>query len=293
MMRILILFASCVLVAFARVEVQSVQKCESARAQLEYAGKRKLDLRGTHGTDREAARERAVVAYRAVHYHFPRELAARAEAAFRAGELLRAGKRAKEARLSFEDAAQLGAGTEYRARGWLQVGHGYRRAHRMIDALGAYEKVALDPDAAPRHRDRALLWRARLQARLGRGKEARASWERVARKGFDSFDRVEAFDSWALHLIEHDDLEGAAGVLALCGELLAERLLEETRTGDRLRKVHAKMRSVPRLKSAVEARRKSRRETARMPSRGVIRVLEGREHSATRRVAPHLSIGVR
>jgi len=82
-------------------------------------------------------------------------------------------------------------------------------------------------------------------------------------------------------------------VLALCGELLSERLLEETRTGDRWRKVHAKMRAVPRLKSAVEARRKLRREPARMPSRGVIRVLEGRERSATRRVAPHLSIGVR
>jgi len=240
------------------LNASNVPKCETARAQLEYAAKRKKALRGTRGKEREAARERAVEAYRAVHYHYSRELAARAEAAFRAGELLRAGRQTEQARKSFEDAAKLGADTEFRARGWLEVGHGYRRAHRLVDALGAYEKVALDVKAAPQHRDGALLWKARLQSRLGRGSEARATWEGVARKGFDPFDRLNAFDAWALHLIERDDLEGAAGVLGLCSELLGERLAEATRNGERLRRTHARMRSISRLKSALEARRKLR-----------------------------------
>ena len=267
----------CALACLAWSLPRGVPKCEDAAAQLEYAGKRKLELRGARGEERDAARERAVEAYRAVHYHFPRELLARAEAAFREGELRRAGGDVDAAREAFENAASLGAGSEFRARGRLELGHLFRRTHRWIDALKAYELVALDEDAAPRHRDRALLWRARLQARLGREREARASWERVARDGFDSFDRIEAFDAWALHLVERGDLEGAAGVLGLCGELLAERLEERTRHGERLRRMHARMRSVERLKSAIEARRKlreaeeserERKDALRVPSAG-------------------------
>lgn len=250
--------AACALACLAWSATSGVPKCEDARAQLEYASKRKLELRGARGEERAAARERAVEAYRAVHYHFPRELLARAEAAFREGELRRAGGDVDEAREAFESAAALGAGSEFRARGRLELGHLYRRSNRWIDALNAYELVALDEDAAPRHRDRAWLWRARLQARLGREREACAGWEHVAREGFDSFDRLEAFDEWALHLVERGDLEGAAGVIGLCGELLAERLAEQTRQGDRLRRVHARMRSVERLKAAIEARRKLR-----------------------------------
>jgi len=248
----------CALACPAWTAPLGVPKCTDAAAQLEYAGKRKLELRGARGEARAAARERAVEAYRAVHYHFPRELHVRAEAAFREGELQRAGGHVDEAREAFENAASLGTGTEFRARGRLELGHLYRRAHRLVDALGAYELVAMDEDAAPRHRDRALLWRARLQARLGRGQEARVSWERVARDGFDCFDRLEAFDAWALHLIGRGDLEGAAGVLGLCGELLAERLDERTRRGERLRRTHARMKSIERLKTAIEARRKLR-----------------------------------
>lgn len=256
MIRIVVLL--CALACLATAFPTGVPKCEDARAQIEYAGKRKLELRGARGEKRVAARASAVEAYRAVHYHFPRELEARAEAAFREGELQRAGGHTDEAREAFANAAGLGAGTEFRARGRLELGHLYRRTHRWVDALSAYEQVVADEDAAPRHRDRASLWRARLQARLGRDREARASWERVARDGFDSFDRLEAFDAWALHLIERGDLEGAAGVLGLCGELLAERLAEETRHGERLRRTHARMPSVGRLKAAIDARRKLR-----------------------------------
>lgn len=237
---------------------RGVPKCETATAQLEYASKRKLELRGTAGEERDAARERAIDAYRAVHYHFPRELLARAEAAFREGELQRAGGHSTAALEAFESAAALGVGSEFLARGRLEIGHLYRRANRLVDALGAYELVALNEDVAPRHRDRALLWRARLQARLGRAKEARASWEQVARHGFDCFDRIEAFDAWAMHLIDLGDLEGAAGVLGLCAEQLAPRLDEQTRFGERLRRTHARMPSIDRLKVAIEARRRLR-----------------------------------
>lgn len=277
----------CALACLAWSVPRGVPKCEDARAQLEYAGKRKLELRGTRGEARDAARERAVEAYRALHYHFPRELLARAEAAFREGELRRAGGDVDAAREAFENAAALGAGSEFRARGRLELGHLYRRTHRFIDALKAYELVALDEEAAPRHRDRALLWRARLQARLGREREARASWESVARDGFDSFDRLEAFDAWALHLIERGDLEGAAGVLGLCSELLAERLAEQTRHGERLRRVHTRMRSIERLKSAIEARRKLREAEEAEETEAVERERkDASDRSGAERLAP-------
>lgn len=261
----------CVAACLAAALPVGVPKQESAEAQLEHAAHCRARMRGKRGEDREQMRERAVEAYRAVHVHFPRALPQRAEASFREGELRRAGGDADEARAAFEDAAQHGAGTEFRARAWIEVGHIYRRSKRLVDAIEAYERVLLDDEVAPAHRDRALLWRARLQARLGRAKEARAGWERVARDGFDPFDRLEAFDAWALHLIEADDLEGAGGVLGLCSELLADRLAEETRTGERLRRVHARMPSIARLKAAVEARRKLRereREQNGSASRG-------------------------
>ncbi len=266
---------ACVAACLVAATPAGVPKQADAAAQLEHAAHCRSLLRGKRGEEREAFRERAVEAYRAVHVHFPRALAQRAEASFREGELRRAGGDADEARAAFEAAAQHGAGTEFRARAWIEVGHLYRRSKRYVDALASYERVLLDEESAPTHRDRALLWRARLQARLGRGKEARASWERVARDGFDPFDRLEAFDAWALNLIAVDDLEGAAGVLGLCSELLAERLAEETRTGERLRRAHARMPSIARLEAAVEARRKLRERereqggsAIRVPDRG-------------------------
>lgn len=264
----------CVALCVAFAVPRGVPRCEDARAQIEYAAKRKLELRGKKDQERKDARMRAVEAYRAVHRYHPRALAERAEASFRAGELLRAGRLPNEARECFEEATRLGKGTEFRARAWLEIGHGYRRGYRLVDALAAYQRVAIDEEAAPRHRDAAMLWRARLHARLDRDREACAAWEHVAREGFDPFDRLEAFDEWALHLIDEGDLEGATGVLNLCDELMAQRLAEETRTGRRLRRTKARMRAYPRLEAAIEARRKLREAEGEERRRSLRRALE-------------------
>ncbi len=232
------------------------EPAKTARAQLEYASSLKLRLRGTSGEERKKRRAEAVTAYRALHHLFPKKTAERTEASFRAGELLRAGGNLRAAAAEFERGVKLGKGTDFGARAGLEVGHLRRRAHRLLEALRAYESVALEAEAPARYRDRACLWAGQVNARLGRTSEARAYFERLARGGRDPFTRIRAFDAWAASLVDEEDLEGAAGVLDLCRNEHHDCALEETRHGERVRRALERMSSVDRLAAAIAARLK-------------------------------------
>ena len=241
-------------------DVVEVPRKESARAQLEYAARRKRELHGRGGEARRRARAQAVAAYRAVRVHFPRERTLGAEATFRAGELLRAGGAAVEALEEFTAARRLGERTEFEARAGLEIGHLHRRGRRHMEALTAYERILADGDSGNRHRDRASYWAGRVHEELERPGDARRCYERVARRGADPVDRIRAFDAWTSSLIDQSDLEGAAGVLELCRSSLRDVALEETALGERVREALERMRSVGRLAREVEERLRRRLE---------------------------------
>lgn len=242
-------------------EADSVPRRGSAAAQLEHARACKRGLRGKSGSARETARQRAVGAYRAVRRYHPAERALGAEGAFRAGELLRSSGADEEALTEFELARDLGHGTEFRPRGGLEFAHLLRRRSRLLDALAAYAEVASMDDVEPRYLEEALYWTGCVQARLGREREARGSWERVARRGRDPLERVRAFDAWASSLVESGDLEAAAGVLELCRGELGAVAEEETQLGLRVQRALEGMRSAEELRRAV-AERYRRRQRA-------------------------------
>lgn len=239
----------------AVVRHAGVPRLSSAREQLGYATRSKRALRGTSGERRVQARSAAVEAYRAVRQYFPAERALGAEGAFRAAELLRSARQQRAAQEEFRQAWLLGRGTRIGARAGLEMGHMDRRRLRLNDALSSYEAVeGLGPDYAE-ERDLAAYWAGRVHERLERGADARRCYERAARGGVDPVQRVRAFEAWIDALIDERELEGAAGVLALCRDSLREAAREESTLGARVRAALEAMRSPARLAREVERRR--------------------------------------
>lgn len=243
----------------ARVGAESappVAKLESARAQLELADDLRRSLRGLDESVRAAARARAAAAYRAVREHFPGDAAACAEASYRRAELVRQAGDLESARAELGVARERGAGTPWRVRAALELGHLERRAKRLPEALGAYEAVIADPAAAPGQRDDASLWSGRVLSDSGRSEDALRVWTRVADQGDDPLDRIRAHDLWARELVSRADLEGAAGVLERCRKKLADAAAEESRLGERVRTALAEMSAIEELARAVEKRQR-------------------------------------
>lgn len=241
----------------ASADTAKTQRFDTAKEQLEYATSLKKVLRGTEGEARDRARAEAVAAYRAVREYFAAEAALCSEAAFRAGELLRTADDFKGARAEFGVAMERGAGTDFRVRAMLEIGHVERRAKHQQEALAAYESVVSDDTASARQKDEALLWTGRVYADLERLADARRVWQKVADKGDDPMDRIHAYDHIASLLVETGDLEGAAGVIKRCNDALADVSQEETKLGERVRASLAAMRSIDQLTRAVEKRKKS------------------------------------
>ena len=225
-----------------------------AHAELASALALRHAMRGTEGDEREEARGRAVDALRAVRREWPGERAICAEAAFRAGELLRAGRENALARAEFEWARELGHGTRFRARSILEIGHIHRREGRAEAALDLYCALVADPVAQADYRDEASLWAGRVWLDMGARSEALRAWQRVALSAEDPLDRIRAFDYLAMESIHREDLEGAAGILHRCREALADASAEETKLGIRVRKSLAHMRALERLRVAIAAR---------------------------------------
>jgi len=236
-------------------EQEPVPRMATAEAQLAYARARKGALARAAPAEAAAARERAVAAYQAVRVFHPAARAPAVEAAFRAGELLRAAGADEGARAEFAWAAEHGAGTDFRARARLELGHLERRAGRARGALEVYLAVAGEADARAARRDEAWLWAGVVWKTLGRTDEARAAWQRVAEQGADALVRIQAYDELCALALERGDPEGAAGVLHECLVRFSARAEEETRAGARVRAALLRMRSVTELQRALARRR--------------------------------------
>lgn len=237
-----------------------VPRRATPEAQLELALEAKRALRGTRGAAREAARKEAAEAYRAVRRYFPKARAEGAEAAFRAGELLRSGGDRPGALEEFEAAWELGGRTRFGARAGLELGHTLRQLGRRKEALGWYEAVEALGEAWAEERDLGAYGQGRVLSELGRPEDARRCFARAARNGVAPLQRVRAFDAWAGSLIDAEDLEGAAGVLELGRQSLREASEELSTLGLRVRAAMEGMRSPGRLARAVARRAAERRE---------------------------------
>ncbi len=238
----------------ARAVPAETPKLESAVAQLQQATRLKTGLRGFKDEARKLRETEVVAAYRAVRQHWPQAYEQCAEAAFRAGELLRAGADFAGAQTEFEYVRALNVDTPFRSRAGLEIGHLQRRSKHAEPALDAYLAVVDDPKSEPARRDEAALWAGRLYTELGKPNEARRQWEAVAQRSEDSMQRIDAWDELALALVDSGDLEGAAGWIAKARETLADAALEETAQGERVRGALERMRAIRRLERAVAAR---------------------------------------
>ena len=215
----------------------------------------KQALAGTRGRERMQRRWEAARAFAAVRVHHPRARCLGAEAAFRAGELLRGGGDLHVALREFRVARTRCLDGPFRARAALEIGHVERRLGRAREALDAYQELFTDPHVPPSLRDAAMLWAGRVHADAGRFEEAWRLWESVVTLAEDPVDRVQAFDLLALALIERGDLEGAAGVLERCRVASSDVAREETQLGVRVRNALAQMRAVESLRKSVATRR--------------------------------------
>jgi len=254
--------------ALAPAAEDPVTKCDKVEAQLKLASDLRNSLRGLEGAERDAARTRAVAACRAVRQYFPAEAAACAEAAFRAGELLRGAGDLEGAAAEFQLAREQKGESPFRVRALVELGHLQRKAKAFDKALASYEAALADPNASAGQRDEASLCVGSVQRDLHRPADARRAWQRVADAGEDPLDRIRAFDRIASLLVEGDDLEGAAGTLERCKEALAAAAAEETRTGERVRSALQNMRAIEELQRAVERKQSGGEEQGKGNGRG-------------------------
>jgi tetratricopeptide (TPR) repeat protein len=252
----------------ALVAEDPVPKCEKVEAQLKLASDLRNALRGLEGAERDAARARAVAACRAVRQYFPGEPAACAEAAFRAGELLRGAGDLEGAATEFQAAREQKGESPFRVRALLELGQLQRKAKALEKALASFEAALSDPNASAGQRDEASLWVGNVQRDLHHPADARRAWQRVADAGEDPLDRIRAFDRIASLLVESDDLEGAAGTLERCKEALAAAAAEETRTGERVRSALQNMRAIEELQRAIERKQSGGEEKGKGNGRG-------------------------
>ena len=229
----------------------------SAEAQLGHARRLKRQMCDKEDDELVVWRERTVEAYRAVRVFHPGAGASCVEAAFRAGEILRAGGDESGAREEFRWRCDNGEGSAFRARAGLEIGHVHRRRERWGEAVAAYLEVAADASASAARREDAWLWAGTAWRAQGRVEDARLAWRRVAEQGTDALARIQAFDELGMLLLAEGELEGAAGMLDRCLRALSARALEETEQGERVRNALLRMRIVEELPRAIALRKDS------------------------------------
>lgn len=238
----------------ACVAAAEVPRQDSAAAQLSFASKLRQSMDGLLGAEREAARARAIEAYRAVRVLWPDAPEAGAEGAFRAGELLRAAKATGEAAEEFEIAREKGSHAGIGSRARLELAHLLRRTKQLERALAEFEALAALPQAPQDRRDEAGLFAGKVQHELGNRAQACRTWQRLASQAADPLDRIQAWDWLVQDLVDAQDLEGAAGMLERAREALAPIAAEETKLGERVRNAMQRMRAIDELQRALEKR---------------------------------------
>lgn len=159
---------------------------------FERARRIKRQMSGALLNQRPEMRQRAIEAYEKVYEYASGTDPHGVEAAFRVGELARAGGEFDRAWSAFERAAiGIPCVLAYRAR--VELGHLARRRGEADLAMRQYQKLLMSPCEEPYVRDVALFWLARVQCESGRKRAAVDTLEQL-RTRLDHgplFERVE------------------------------------------------------------------------------------------------------
>ena len=219
------------------------------RDALETAAAQRAALRGlADPAARAHARSRAVSEYRRARLALAERPELAAEAAFRAGELSRAGGDAEGAAMEFAVAAELDRRGVFGFRATLELGHLARRAGDAEEALERYEQVLFE-SAEPRLRDQAAWWRARVLAHSGRTPQARGIWLRLAARAENPLLRVRAWERLVRERLAAGEPRDAAETYAKSLTDLTSILDEHSVLGERVR------RAMQRVSEALESSR--------------------------------------
>lgn len=194
----------------------------------------------------------AARAFSALRAEFPADADWVARAGLRAALLWRQLGEGERAQAELESLCSFETPPAWRARGWLERGHVERRARRWRSALDAYLRAASVASAPARTREDASLWAARMHDELGDRDAARRLFQWLSERSCDVFQRIRAFDEWALGYVRDDDLAAAAGVLERARAATREIAFEATPRGERVLLALARMRVIAALEASVE-----------------------------------------
>ena len=187
---------------------------DPARAALAEAGAAKRAAQKLEASAREQALLEVAGRYDAIADNGGFDAAARAEAAFRAGEILRVRGRLDDSAPRFAKAVELGAdapkGREFAARGLLEQAHLERRAKDDATALQLYGQVRERFADQRRTAATAMTWSGKLLLAAGRTDEAAQMLQGFATE-YPEYpkDAVRNADLLAIELLEAGDEAGA------------------------------------------------------------------------------------
>lgn len=189
---------------------------KAAKLQLDGAKQLRRAAGKKTGEERRTALRAAADAYRKVATEHPDSAAVSAEAAFRAGEIMRSLGDADAARSDFELAAKSGKqAPQFGARALNELGHLARRKEQFDEAIAFYQRVNSEFPGQDGEGARALTWVGKLEARLGKDEQARTTWLSLQER-FPSQPvlAIRAADLAVLSWIEAGDATQAAKSLA-------------------------------------------------------------------------------
>ncbi len=232
--------------------VREAQRKAAGQAALVAAADVKKRAYTLEGEAREEGLLQAAAAYADVADREDLRPSERAEAAFRAGEILRARKALDSARERFAQAMELGQGNEadaFAARGLLELAHMKRRDDDTQGALALYGELRTRFPAQRKSCAQAMTWAGKLQLREGSREEGLVLLIQFG-KQFDEFpvDAVKNVDVAALDCLDVGEFDRARRLIDDLRERMQPVLEQvEGKDAERLRKALADMKAPPLL----------------------------------------------
>ncbi|HTE05438.1 MAG TPA: hypothetical protein VK824_04510 [Planctomycetota bacterium] len=227
---------------------------ESVRAALAEAAAGKREALKLSGAEREQALLDVTARYAAIAEDPGNAAAGRAEAAFRAADLLRAARHLDEAAVMYARATELGAeaegGAEFAARGLLECAHLKRRAHDVAGALTLYAAVRERFPDEKRSAAHAVTWLGKLQLQSDQHEQGMATLLGF-RERFPEYptEAVRNADLVALDQLDAGDEAGARRTVEQIQQAMKELVEQGGKQGEAVGKALAAMRVTEQLAS--------------------------------------------
>lgn len=233
---------------------EDVPKLADAKSQYGAAALLEKQVKGTKGLERRAAQEKAATAFEAVGRYFPEEAPLAARALYRAASLYERFKDRENAVRCLKQALGMQAENAVKARSHLLLGHIYRRARSLKEAIDEYQIVINDHPRAEAQGAEAMGWLGKCKARLGDQQGAREVWETRITRFPTRFRLVVDSSDWiACSYHREGRMKEARETLETCRKRMADLAADSGPLGHRVRKALAGMRIVRLLEAEEQA----------------------------------------